>query len=48
MFEGVSNLESDAFDYAQSKFREIRKGIILNKLKQKAIVREREKKTVWL
>lgn len=48
MFEGVSNLESEAFDYAQSKFGKFVKGIILNKLKQKAIVREREKKTVWL
>ena len=48
MFEGVSNLESNNFDYAQSSFGTFVKGIILNKLRQKSIVREREKKTVWL
>lgn len=48
MFEGLCNLESDAFDYAQVSFGEFVKGVILNKLRQKSIVREREKKTVWL
>lgn len=48
LFEGIGNLESNRFDYAQVSFGEFVKGIILNKLRQKAIVREREKKTIWL
>lgn len=47
-FQGIGNLESDAFDYAQASFGEFIKGFILNKSREKKNVREREKQTIWL
>lgn len=48
LMEGIYNLESNEFDYAQVSFGEFVKGIISNKLKKKFIVGKTDKNLQWL